>query len=175
MRKLTIREERPEDIRAINALTKAAFANAQHSDGNESEVIDALRADGDLTMSLVATNMDEAIIGHLAFSPITISDGTTGWYAAGPLSVMPTRQRVGIGSQLAEEGLVRMSAMGARGLVLLGDPAFYVRFGFRPDPDLILPGVPPEYFQVQMLGEGPRPKGTVRYAPAFGTGAREQA
>lgn len=167
MRPLTIRDEQPGDIPAIHALTRAAFAKATHSDGNEQDIVDALRADGDLTLSLVATNMDEAIVGHIAFSPVTISDGSKDWYGAGPVSVMPTRQRTGIGSQLATEGIERMIAMGAQGIVLLGDPGYYERFGFLPDPNLILPDVPPEYFQVRMLGTGPRPKGTVRYAKAF--------
>ena len=128
---------------------------------------DALRADGDLTLSLVATNMDEAIIGHIAFSPVSISDGTKGWYAAGPVSVMPTRQRTGIGSQIATEGIERMTAMGAKGIVLLGDPGYYARFGFQSFPDLILPGVPPKYFQMRALTTDPLPKGTVEYAPGF--------
>ena len=173
MRKLTVRDEQPADIPAIYALTRAAFAKDCPTNGDEQEIVNALRDDGDLTMSLVATNMDEAIIGHIAFSPVTISDGTPGWYAAGPIYVMPTRQRAGIGSQIATEGLERMKAMGARGLVLLGDPGAYARFGFAPDPALILPGFPPEYFQVQMFGEGPRPKGTVRYAKAFGYDAAD--
>ena len=173
MRRLTIREEREGDAPSIHALTRAAFAKATHSDGNEQDIVDALRADGDLALSLVATNMDEAIIGHVAFSPITISDGTTGWYGVGPISVMPTRQRTGIGSQLAEEGIARMVAKGAGGLVLLGDPGYYARFGFMPDPELVLPGVPAEYFQVRMLSEGPRPTGTVEYAPAFSIGSKD--
>lgn len=173
MRKLTVREEQAGDAPAIHALTRAAFAKAARSDGNEHDIVDALRADGDLTLSLVATNMDEAIIGHIAFSPVEISDGTKGWYAAGPISVMPTRQRTGIGSQIAEAGLARMGEMGAAGIVLLGNPGYYSRFGFLPDPDLVLPGVPPEYFQVQMLVDGPRPKGTVTYAPGFSVKPKE--
>lgn len=167
MRGLTVRDEVEGDRPAIRALTRAAFARAPRSDGNEQDIVDALRADGDLVLSLVATNLDEAIIGHLAISPVTISDGSTGWFAGGPLSVMPTRQRTGIGSQLVEESLERMKARGAHGLVLLGDPEYYVRFGFRADPDIVLPGAPPEYFQVRMLGEGARPKGEVTYARGF--------
>jgi|TARA_R100000049_G_C1954368_1_gene105897 putative acetyltransferase len=168
MRLPTIREEVEKDIPAIRALTRAAFARARRAQGNEPEIVDALRRDGHLAASLVATNMDEAVIGHLAFSPVTISDGTQDWYAAGPISVMPTRQRTGIGAHLASQSIIRMAEMGARGIVLLGDPGYYTRFGFHPDPDLILPGVPPEFFQVRMLADGPRPKGTVAYAPAFG-------
>ncbi|MEL7691826.1 N-acetyltransferase [Citromicrobium bathyomarinum] len=165
---LTVRDEQPADIPAIYALTRAAFAKDGRTDGNEQEIVNALRDDGDLTLSLVATNMDEAIIGHIAFSPVTISDGTQGWYAVGPISVMPTRQRTGIGSRIATEGMERMKAMGAKGLVLLGDPGAYERFGFAKDADLTLPGFPADRFQVRMLGEGPRPRGTVRYAKAFG-------
>ena len=168
MRLPTIREEVENDIPAIRALTRAAFAHAEHSQGNEQDIIDTLRRDGDLTLSLVATNMDEAVIGHIAFSPISISDGTRDWYAAGPISVMPTRQRTGIGWRLAEESLSRMRALGAKGIVLLGEPGYYARYGFRPDPGLVLPGAPPEHFQVRMLVGGPRPAGIVTYAPAFG-------
>ena len=168
MRRLTIREEQPSDIPAIHALTRAAFAKATHADGNEQDIVDALRADGDLTLSLVATNMDEAIIGHIAFSPVAISDGTQGWYGAGPVSVMPTRQRTGIGSELAEDGIERLRKIGARGIVLLGDPGYYGRFGFSCDPGLFLRDAPPEYFQVRALTDDPRPKGEVTYAPGFG-------
>ena len=142
MRKLTIRDEQPSDIPAIHALTRAAFAKAAVSDGNEQDIVDALRSDGDLALSLVATNMDEAIIGHIAFSPVSISDG-------------------------AKEGIARMLAMNAKGIVLLGDPGYYERFGFAYDPDLTLPGVPPAYFQARALSDDPRPKGTVEYAPGF--------
>lgn len=167
MRKLTIREERPGDIPAIRALTRAAFARAAQADGNEQDIIEALRADGDLALSLVATNMDEAIIGHLAVSPVAISDGTTGWYAGGPLSVMPTRQRAGIGAQLVEEGIERMRALGARGIVALGDPGYYARFGFRSDPRLVLPGASGAHFQMLMLAGGDSPQGEVSYARGF--------
>ena len=111
--------------------------------------------------------MDEAIIGHIAVSPVSISDGSEGWYAAGPISVMPTRQRAGIGSQIADEAINRIVAMGAKGIVLLGEPGHYERFGFKCEPGLTLPGVPAEYFQVRVLGDGSCPKGTVTYAPAF--------
>ena len=61
-----------------------------------------------------------------------------------------------------------MRALGAKGIVLLGEPGYYARYGFRPDPGLVLPGAPPEHFQVRMLVGGPRPAGIVTYAPAFG-------
>lgn len=164
---VTLRLERPGDEAAIRALTAAAFRDMPFSDGSEPRIVDALRADGDLSLSLVALNMDDAIVGHIAFSPVTISDGTPGWFGLGPVSVIPTRQRTGIGSKLIERGLADLAGSGARGCVVLGDPAYYARFGFAHDPGLAYPGPPAEYFQ-RLVFSGPPPSGTVCSAPAFG-------
>lgn len=164
---MTIRPEQPGDEPAIHALTEAAFRNMPYSDGNEADLVDALRRDGDLALSLVALNMDQAIVGHMAFSPVSISDGSARWYALGPCSVIPTRQHTGIGSQLIEAGLAEMRARGARGVVLVGSPKYYGRFGFTCDPELVYPGAPAEYFQRLVLADG-EPSGTVTFAPAFG-------
>jgi putative acetyltransferase len=163
---ITIRPEQPGDEPAIHALTVAAFRNVAHSDGSEPEIIDRLRADGDLALSLVAVNMDLAIVGHVAFSPVAISDGSAGWYALGPCSVIPTRQRTGIGGALIEAGLAELRQRGARGVVLLGSPDYYSRFGFAHDHRLAYPGPPAQYFQRLVLA-APMPSGTVTYAPAF--------
>ena len=151
----------------IHALIAAAFRGKDYSDGREAQIVDLLRSDGDLSLSLVATNMDQAVIGHIAFSPVTISDGSKGWYGLGPVSVIPSGQNFGIGAMLVEDGLLRLRAMGARGCVLLGNPAYYGRFGFEHDPQLSYPGPPPEYFQRLLLAGVPA-SGTVRYARAFG-------
>ena len=161
----TIRDERPGDFVAIAALTQAAFRDAEHSDGTEPAIVERLRTDGDLTLSLVAE--DGELLGHAAFSPVTVSDGSTGWYGLGPVSVSPHRQREGIGSALIRVGLERLRVGGASGCVVLGDPAWYGRLGFRHNPRLAYPGPPPEYFQMLAFGDGV-PVGTVRYAPAFG-------
>lgn len=166
MSAVTIREEEPDDAATIHALTEAAFRDMPFSDGDEQELVNRLRADGDLSLSLVAEDA-ERIVGHIAFSPVTISDGTTGWFGLGPVSVWPELQRQGIGSALISEGLARMAAMGARGIVLLGSTEYYPRFGFEHDPQLAFPGPPAEYFQRLVL-EGDAPTGTVTYAPAFG-------
>lgn len=167
MRPWLVRDERPGDEPAIAALTEAAFRDAPHSDGTEAAIVERLRANGDLALSLVLVNGDEAIIGHAAFSPVTISDGTPGWYGLGPVSVIPLRQRVGIGSMLIEKGLEGLRERGAGGCVVLGDPGYYSRFGFRHDPSLTYPGAPAEYFQALLLA-GPMPEGRVSYAAAFG-------
>jgi len=162
----TIRDEQPGDEAAIAALTEVAFRTVRYSDGGESAIIARLRDAGDLALSLVVENRDRAVIGHVAFSRVTISDGTPGWYGLGPISVIPLRQRAGIGAAMASEGLARLRGLGAGGCVVLGDPVYYGPLGFRHDAGLVFPGPPPEYFQRLVLS-GDEPQGTVRYAAAF--------
>lgn len=163
---LAIRPEEPGDEAAIRELTEAAFRSAPHSAGTEQDIIDGLRRAGDLSVSLVA-EADGQIAGHIAFSPVTISDGSPDWYGLGPVGVRPESQGRGIGARLIRCGIRAMEDRGAAGIVLLGDPRFYRRFGFDHDPELRYPGPPPEYFQRLVL-RGATPQGTVAYAPAFG-------
>lgn len=130
MLNITIREEKPTDVEEIRELTAKAFADKDYSNQTEHFVIDALRAAGVLTISLVAL-LDEQIVGHNAFSPIEISDGTKNWYAMGPLSVLPQYQRLGIGGMLIREGLAKLKALNAGGCYLVGDSRYYPRFGFE--------------------------------------------
>ncbi|MEO4048249.1 N-acetyltransferase [Pseudomonas sp. CAU 1711] len=162
---LTIRPERPGDTCAIEALTIAAFRDAPHSDHTEQFIVSALRAAGALSLSLVAEEAD-AILGHVALSPVSISSGATGWFGLGPISVAPERQGQGIGTRLMHEALDTLRTQGAAGCVLLGDPAYYRRFGFRPEPELVLADVPAEYFQALSFGQ-PLPRGMVTYHQAF--------
>ncbi len=166
MTTVTMRPERVGDAAAISALTAAAFAGVEHSDGSEPAIVERLRANGDLALSLVAEDED-GIVGHVAVSPVDISDGAIGWYGLGPISVHPDHQRSGVGFRLMQRAIADMRVKGARGIVLLGDPAYYGRFGFEHDPKLAYPGPPPEYFQRLVL-DGDAPIGTVTYAPAFG-------
>ncbi len=96
-----------------------------------------------------------------------VSDGSEGWFGLGPISVSPERQHQGIGSTLIHRGIALFRERGTQGIILLGDPAYYTRFGFTHDPALAYPGPPPEYFQRPMLAGEP-PSGIVRYGPAFG-------
>ena len=162
-----IREERPGDEAATAALTEAAFRDLPYSDGTEATIIERLRADGNLALSLVAEDSGGTIVGHAAFSPVTIAGEAQGWYGLGPLSVSPARQREGIGSALVRGGLERLAGERAAGCVVLGEPAYYGRFGFRHEPRLSYPGPRPEYFQMVAFADS-WPEGTVRYAPAFG-------
>lgn len=166
MSALTIRPETDADHAQIAVVTSAAFAEVEHSDGSEVQIVDRLRQDGDLALSLVAED-GERVVGHVAVSPVTISDGSEHWYGLGPISVLPAHQREGVGLRLMQRAIADMRAMGARGIVLLGEPAYYSRFGFEHDPQLTYPGPPAEYFQ-RLVFEGEAPSGTVSYAPAFG-------
>lgn len=162
---IKIRSESASDASAIEAVTVAAFLDAPHASHTEHHIIDALRKAGELTVSLVAECNGE-IVGHVAVSPVTISDGTSDWYGLGPISVLPEYQRRSIGSQLVAAALEALRMRGAAGCVLVGEPAFYGRFGFKAEPQLRLPGVPPEYFQALAFGPS-RPRGTVAYHAAF--------
>ncbi len=162
---ITIRPEAPGDEDAIFALIKAAFRDMPFSQGDEQHLVTALRADGDLTLSLVAEDV-ERIVGHIAFSPVQVEDGTPGWFDLGPVSVWPELHNRGIGSALVRRAIADLRAFGAKGIVLLGSRDYYGRFGFRHEPQLVYPGPPAEYFQCMVL-EGDLPSGVVTHAPAF--------
>ena len=170
---LQLRHETPDDIAAIEAVTVAAFADAPHTSHTEQFIVRALRAAGELTLSIVVEERGQ-VVGHVALSPVTITDDygrkAQGWYGLGPLSVLPQRQRQGIGSRLMEQALTELRAMQAAGCVLLGDPAYYARFGFQAHAGLQLPGVPPGYFMALAL-HGPVPEGVAHYSDAFNAAA----
>ncbi|MCH4564585.1 N-acetyltransferase [Halomonas sp. EGI 63088] len=160
-----IRLETPHDAETIEAVTVAAFREAPHSSHTEQHIVRALREAGALSVSLVA-ECDGEVVGHVAASPVTLSDGSPGWFGLGPVSVLPAWQGRGIGSALVAACLARLRERGARGCVLLGDPGYYQRFGFRSLPGLILPGVPPEYFMA-LCWTDERPQARVAFHPAF--------
>jgi putative acetyltransferase len=162
---MQIRFEEPADIEAIRALVTTAFANAPHSSGTEAAIVDALRRAGALAVSLVAEDGGE-IIGHVAFSPVTINAKPTDWFGLGPVAVRADKQRGGVGQALIRAGLDSLKEQGARGCVVLGDPAYYARFGFCSDSDLHYGDVPAEYFQ-RLSFENERPTGMVKYHQAF--------
>lgn len=165
---IIIRPETGADHDAIEAVTVAAFLNAPHTDHNEQLIVRALRQAGALSLSLVA-ELGGQVVGHLCFSPVTISDGSERWYGLGPISVSPELHGKGIGSHLVEAGLAELKRKGTAGCVVLGDPGFYGRFGFVPEPELTLPGVPPEYFMAMSFGAASA-RGEVNYHPAFNQG-----
>lgn len=162
---MQIRPERRQDALLIGQVTTEAFENAPHSGGNEARIIEALRDANAMAMSLVAEEYDR-VVGHIAFSPVQIDQRSVDWYGLGPVSVAPHLQRKGIGGALIREGLDRLQRMGAKGCVLLGDPAYYGRFGFVSDPKLTYMRYPNPYLQRLVLAGDP-PSGDVTYHSGF--------
>jgi putative acetyltransferase len=162
---ILIRDESEEDAAIITEVTAAAFETLEISSHTEQFIVEALRSAKALTVSLVA-EVDSRIVGHIAFSPVVMSDGTTGWYGLGPVSVLPAYQRMGIGKALIQEGLNRLKDLGARGCCLVGHPQYYIKFGFENVAGLALEGVPPEVF-FALSFDGHIPQGTVTFHDAF--------
>jgi putative acetyltransferase len=162
---VTIRSEVASDVAAIERLIAEAFLKAPHTNHTEQFIVNALRSAGQLTVSLAAEEGD-ALIGHIAVSPVSVSESNRGWYSLGPIAVAPERQGQGIGSLLIEQALAKLRTLGTAGCVVLGEPSYYRRFGFKVAPALVLPGVPPEYFQT-IVFDGSIPSGTVSYHEAF--------
>jgi putative acetyltransferase len=158
---IMIRNETNDDIRVIAEVTIAAFKTLEISNHTEQFIIEALRAARALTVSLVA-ELDGRVIGHIAFSPVAISDGTQDWYGLGPVSVSPEYQRKGIGKSLIQEGLSRLKKLKAQGCCVVGHPEYYRKFGFQNETGLVLEGVPQEVFFAVSFG-GQTPQGTVTF------------
>jgi len=164
-----IRPEAPGDEDAIHRLTADAFAPMAYADGTEPDIIRRLRETGDLTLSLVADE-DGEIVGHVAFSPVTIDGVHDAWFGLGPISVRADRQRQGIGTRLVAEGLAVLEARGAKGCALLGDPQVYASMGFASDGALRYRDVEARFVQRIVLRGAP-PGGELGFAPAFGDAA----
>lgn len=162
---IIIRNETNADISAIAEVTAAAFKTLEISHHREPCIIAALRAAKALTVSLVA-EVDGRMVGHIAFSPVTISDGTRHWYGLGPVSVLPEYQRQGIGRALIQEGLSRLKDLSAKGCCLVGHPQYYPRFGFKNPDGLVLEGVPQEVF-FALSFDGDFPQADVSFHEAF--------
>ena len=114
--KIVIRSETDANVSAITEVAVAAFKTLQISNHTEQFIIAALRVAKALTISLVA-EVNGRVVGHIAFSPLSISDGTRNWYGLGPVSVLPEYQRQGIGKALIREGLSRLKEMNAQGTI----------------------------------------------------------
>jgi len=161
---LIIRTETAADHAAIAAVTTAAFTGRPYSDGTEAAIIDRLRAAGALTLSLVAIDDRDELVGHIGFSPL-LTDMPGTWLGIGPLAVKPELQRTGVGSALVRSGLDRLKGK-ADGFGLVGDPNYYGRFGFAARPGLTCDGVPDLYVQALAFTEV-NGWGSIAFHPAF--------
>ena len=162
---IEVSNEKADDEARIHQVTEQAFVSAPHSDHNEQFIVDALRRAGALTVSQVA-KVDGEIIAHVAISPVTLSGGAIGWFGLGPISVLPDFQGLGIGSKLVQSSIAALKEVGASGCVVLGDSAYYGRFGFKVVDGLVFSGVPAEYFQALSFS-GEFPNEEVSYHEAF--------
>jgi predicted N-acetyltransferase YhbS len=163
-----VRPETDRDVDGIREVNIAAFEGHPFSQQTEHLIVEALRTAGALELSLVAESEGE-VVGHIAFSAAAIGGSSPGWFLLGPVAVLPPRQGEGIGRALVEAGLDALRTRGARGCVLVGDPAFYSRFGFSSHPGVAWHGVPDEnVLCLWMSGEWPT--GEVACHPAFMVG-----
>jgi len=170
---IAIRNETDADVAAITEVTIAAFKTLEISNHTEQFIIKALRAAKALTVSLVA-ELNGRVIGHIAFSPVSISDETQNWYGLGPLSVLPEYQRKGIGRALIQEGLSRLKGLNAKGCCLVGHPEYYRKVGFKNIPRLVHEGVPPEVF-LALCFDGNSPQGTVTFHEGFKADGQQES
>ena len=166
---MTVRPERPGDAASIRRVNQEAFGRPA-----EADLVDALRAHGRVSLSLVAER-DGAIVGHILFSPVRIDLGRESQAALGlaPMAVLPAHQRAGIGSLLGRTGLAECRRAGHGCIVVLGHPEYYQRFGFVPASRYGLAWehpAPDDAFMVLPLRANgiPAGGGLVRYAPEFG-------
>jgi putative acetyltransferase len=168
-----IRPKTRTDTGTITDVTVAAFETLEISNHTEQFIIGAERAVKALTVSLVA-ELNRRVIGHPAFSPVTISDGTQDWYGLGPVSVLPEFQRNGVGKAVIEQGLSRLKGLNARGCCLVGHPDYHKKFGFRCRPGFVHEGVPPEVF-LALSFDGRLPQATVTFHEGFKADGRQVA
>jgi putative acetyltransferase len=162
---MIVRFETPQDLDGIRQVNTVAFEHHPFSHQTEHLIVDALRAAEALEVSLVA-EVGDGVVGHIAFSAASIGDTSEGWFLLGPVAVRPDHQCEGIGRALVESGISALRARGACGCVLVGDPAFYGRFGFRQHPGTVWQGVPDENVLCLSLS-GDVPTGEVSHHPAF--------
>lgn len=170
---MLIRDERPEDASRISQIHYAAFkGHPVHPPGSEPvehRIVERLREAGALAFSRLAEVGGE-VVAHIALSPAVVGNDPNGWFLLGPVGVLPHFQGQGLGSALVRESLRHMrdmGDMGALGVVLVGDPGFYARFGFANVPGLIYSGVPDQYVLAACFG-GKAPQGEIVSHEAFG-------
>ena len=148
---MIVRHEISSDFADIGRITELAFRDRPYAAGDEQKVIERLRASEALVLSLVAIEAGE-LIGHIAFSPAELSDGSQPWFALGPVSVVPDQQGKGVGSTLIRKGLGGIRSLGALGCILTGNPAYYHRFGFELTPEHVPSNESEDYFMLKMMG-----------------------
>jgi putative acetyltransferase len=162
----TIRHETPNDIQQIHLINERAFEQP-----NEADLVDALRDNNAVTLSLVA-ELDGDVVGHILFSPMVVDDCAANVVGLGPMAVLPEHQRGGIGSQLVRQGLEECRSLGVDAVIVLGHPWYYPLFGFVPASRYGIQStfdVPDTVFMAVELNPGALDQcsGVARYRPEF--------
>jgi putative acetyltransferase len=157
-----IRLAAPTDAAAIRDVVAAAFGQP-----DEADLVDRLRADGDVLVELVA-EQGGTVVGHVLFSRLGI--GPIEGAALAPLAVAPDRQRTGVGVALTRAGIDRCRELGVPAIVVLGHADYYPRFGFSPAlaRPLEAPFSGPSFMAIELVPGALARGGRLRYAPAFG-------
>lgn len=164
-----VREADHGDEAFIEVVVERAFAKEALASGREAEIVRELRAKRRVRMIMVAEDGPGQLVGVLVLSPVRMENQATGWFGLGPVAVVPEWQRRGVGSAMIGATMATLHMEHANGCVVLGEPKFYERFGFRRLPNLTLPGTPEGYF-LALPFDGTTPEGRVRYHAAFGAG-----
>lgn len=163
---LEIQEEEAAHHLAVFELIEGAFRGRPYSEGDEQYLPRSLRESDALELSLVALDRGR-VLGNVVFSRVEIGGQDLNWFGLGPVAVEPKFQRRGVGGSLIRKGLeILKETRDARGVVLVGDPSYYQRFGFERIPGLEYEGVDPKYFQ-GIHFRGSLPQGNVRFHPCF--------
>jgi len=173
MKTLIIRDQTVADFATVHELVIAAFKTLPIACGREQFLMDELWRSGAATVALVAEE-DSIVIGQAAFSKVLVGGADVSWHGCGPVSVLPPRHKQGIGSAMMREGLNCLRALGSKGCVVVGHPAYYPRFGFTCTDAMTLPGVPPDVFMAIRF-DGDIPKGEVSFDKAFEAAAPDGA
>jgi len=163
---MIIRNEEPGDIKGIRRVNVEAFETK-----DEADLVDAIREEGAFVKSMVAVS-DNEIIGHILFTPVTLNGFNIKILGLGPLSVLPSHQRDGVGTLLVKAGLKECKSIGAEAVVVLGYNEFYTQFGFTPSTEYGIKSeydVPSEVFMVRELNKGAMAgkSGTIKYHRLF--------
>lgn len=165
---LRVRTEKPEDARAVREVIEAAFGRP-----DEADLVDRLRSSGDgIDLLWMVAELDNEVVGHIAYSRVTVEPSGEAGIGLAPVSVLPSHQGRGIGAQLIERSLMVARELGEPFVILLGHGDYYPRFGFTRAGDHGIEApweVPPEAWMLLVLDPLRAPAaGTVRYSPAFG-------
>lgn len=162
---IVLRPEVASDAEAISHVHMDAFKTHPVSNQTEHLIIKKMRERHDLTVSLVAT-LDSTVVGHIAFSKITVGGLSSNWHLLGPLAVSPVHQRHGIGSQLVLQGLEELQSLKPDGCLLYGDPDYYHRLGFSPSDRFHHDGIP-SHMLLAITYAQTDSHGAIQFHPAF--------